>query len=298
MSLTLPSGVQLALLAAMDEVPMTAEQRRRLLEQFSLQYSGQQGGGAVTTPMAASAPVAASLSGPALADALTRALETKSAVSPAASTPAGQVPAATVVPAPQQLKRELEQKLTTVAAAASPAKVDHSAVQSLVRQTVVQQRRALRRSGMSVVRGFIYALAIGVTLALCFSFSFLGIFGMEFVGQPLVLTAVDIALVVVVLQLLGTLHEWLWASRTHFGILVTLIRGVTAPITVPFGALLLAHEWLWSDARESFLARLPRAAISPVSVPIGIVWCASGAVVSLLLRVVGGGSPVSRPALA
>ena len=73
----------------------------------------------------------------------------------------------------------------------------------------------------------------------------------------------------------GRLHERLWQKESG-GILGTMAKGITSPLTLPMGALTWAHEKAWrsrvNEAAEppaGFFKRVARGVAAPVTAPIG-----------------------------
>lgn len=274
-----------ALKAALDQVPLTAEQRQKTLLEFALRL-----GQPLATPSFPMAPMAAPMflsptaeaalpsvpsptpvsSDPKLAlqAALSHALE-------AAHTSAAPIPAESRTIVQEELISRLKNRMDEQGDG-----VDHSVVKALVRDSLVRERR--RAGGMSFGHGLTFAIIESVLLAASVAGIALGLGGLKLFGEPLFLTVADVFIVIVGLQLLGSLHEVVWLSTPHFYNLTTLIRGACAPLSVPLGLLLFAHEWVWKDYSQNKFGRILRSLISPLSVPIGLVWNGTGWIIGHL----------------
>lgn len=287
MALSPSEQVLEALKAALDQVPLTAEQRQKTLAEFGLRL-GQPVTVVPAVPIMPALPAmmlsptaqasmpglipeaAAAPSDPKLAlqAALSHALE-------AAHTSAAPIPVESRTIVQEELISRLKNRMDEQGDG-----IDHSAVKALVRDSLVRERR--RAGGMSFGHGLTFAIIESVLLAASVAGIALGLGGLKLLGEPLFLTVADVFIVIVGLQLLGSLHEVVWLSTPHFYNLTTLIRGACAPLSVPLGLLLFAHEWVWKDYSQNKFGRILRSLISPLSVPIGLVWNGTGWIIGHL----------------
>ncbi len=282
MALSPSEQVLEALRAALDQVPLTAEQRQKTLSEFALRI----GQPMVSAPMAM--PAMALSGAPidskrALQQALNQALES-------AHTPAA--------PIAHEDRNTLQQDLIArlqVQMESAGDGIDHAAVKGLVRDSLVRERS---RGRLSFSLGFFYSLIEAVLLSVVLTAIVVISAGTALFAMPLFLTIADIFIVLVGAQLLGSLHERIWFSHPFLLNIATLIRGLLTPITVPLGLLLLAHERLWGDYSQNKLARIGRSLITPITVPVGAVWNATGFVLKKIQQAVPQKKQVSNGTLA
>ncbi len=287
-----------ALRSALDQVPLTAEQRQKTLSEFALRIgqpvimpaspalpslppmvlSPTAQAGMQASPMATvGAPSDPKI---ALQAALSHALE-------AAHTSAAPIPVESRTIVQEELISRLKNRMDEQSDG-----IDHSVVKALVRDSLVRERR--RAGGMSVGHGIMFAIIESIVLATSLVGIVLGVGGLKLFAEPLFLTVADIFIVVIGLQVLGSLHEYIWLSTPKFYNLATLIRGAFAPLSIPLGLLLFVHEWVWRDYSQNKLGRIIRALISPLSVPIGLVWNVTGWIIQHLNAMAAPKKPVSK----
>lgn len=287
MALSPSEQVLEALKSALDQVPLTAEQRQKTLSEFALRlgqplavpavmHTDAPASGAMLLSPTAQAvmPSAAPAASPSSADpklalqsALSHALE-------AAHSSAAPIPVESRTIVQEELISRLKNRMDEQGDG-----IDHSAVKALVRSSLVRERR---RAGVSFAGGIVFAIIESVIVSASLAGVVLGFGGMKLLGEALFLTVADVFIVIVGLQLLGSLHEFVWLSTPHVYNLATLIRGACTPLSVPLGLLLYAHEWIWKDYSQNKLGRILRSIVSPVTVPIGLVWNGTGWVIGRL----------------
>lgn len=252
-----------ALRAALDQVPLTAEQRQKTLSEFALRIGLPM---ASIPPAQPIMPLAMPLSSVSdskrsLQDALNQALE-------AAHSSAAPIRHEDRSAVQQDLIARLQSQMN-----AGTDGIDHAAVKGLVRDSLVRERS---RGTLSFSLGMFYALIEAVLMSAGLAGIMIISYGTALIDTPLFLTIADIFIVFVSAQLLGSLHERIWFSHPFLLNIVTLLRGCLAPLTVPLGLLLYAHERLWGDYTQNKLGRIARSLISPLTVPVGLVWNGTG----------------------
>ncbi len=271
-----------ALKAALDQVPLTAEQRQKTLSEFALRiglpvFTGASSG----LSSFGSLPIMDSKQ--ALQQALHNALDAAHST----ATPITQQDRSTVQ---QDLIARLQSRLES-----GVDGIDHSAIQGLVRDSLIRERR---RGTISFTVGLFYAIAEAVIIsALLVTALLLGV-SMKMLDMPLILTVTDIFIVCIGLQLLGSLHERIWISSPAVFNIMTLIRGLLSPLTVTFGLLILAHERLWGDYTPNKTGRILRSLIAPITVPIGAIWNTTGSIIRQLEKLSPHKSSVPKTVLA
>lgn len=288
-----------ALEAAMDSVPLTAEQRNKLREEFALRAGAEipftQN---PAYPVNSSFPTAPAVSSqppsppppPPIQMNMPVGLAAVSANLPFAGVPPNTTP---VPPSPLNVSVNVAAPQPVPAVSIAPEKmiqwtppggpdpklpVTESDVSRRL-EMVLEQKRQEQRS-VSFLRGLfdsvflgavLGAIVMGIGLGLSQAPALLLTYGV----QTMILVAVGFIL----LYLMGSIIEKCWGGKRSYGILSTVFRGIAGPILVPLGLLVCLHEKLWGQAYGvHFGGRFLRSLVSPVTIPAGVAWDISGAI--------------------
>lgn len=299
-SLMASNPIQAAMAAlewAMDNVPLTAEQRQHMRAEFGLRIG-------VDTTQQVNMPVsmpAATPSAPSPVEMNTPLVQQFT------SLPFGAVPAVAQAPAVQ-----LNLPLTAVVKDAAPSAASIHLPDVEVKKeglldwrppggpdpkkqvttemdvnarvaSILQQKRAERKR-VGFVRGIFDSMFIGVVIGMLV----MGV-GLGLSSAPALLiiygvqTLALVAIIVVICYFLGSIHEQLWGGQRAYGIMLTIVRGVVSPVGIPLGIFFRLHQLLWGYAYGiDWKGKILRGIIGPVSIPAGLAWDISGWIMRLL----------------